>query len=115
MKRKMILALLASLLAFGCLGTWGMNQQIHTICVKNKFIDSGGESGSHYIIIATNNDAYEIDRSYFNMFNKDANPDVIYTEIKANTSYTITTTGYRIDWDYDYPLIQRIEEIGKCS
>lgn len=114
---KKILALITVLLLFGCLGKWGMNQSNETICVKSKFIDPPSEEGesSHYVIVSTAGDGYEVDRAFTNMFDKQANPDIIYGSIEVNHSYDITTTGMRVDVAYNYPLIQTINDNGECT
>lgn len=101
--------------AFGCLGKWGMNTETNYICVKSKFIDPGGEGGSHYVIVTQDGKTYEIDRSYTNIMNQQANPDVLYSSLEIGHAYNVVTTGYRIDVLYNYPLIQSIkEEMGTC-
>jgi hypothetical protein len=103
------------LMLFGCLGTWGVNRQTETLCLKSKFIDHGGDSGSHYILVDVYGRTFEIDRAVTNMFNPSSNPDVIYSNMEIGHIYKIETTGYRIDVAYNYPLIQKIDQdLGTC-
>jgi len=111
MKHTILVVIIAGLMLFGCLGTIGANSENTTICVKNKFIDPGSE-GSHYMIIARDGRAFEIDRSLTNLGS--SNPDLIYGDMTIGKMYNIQTTGYRWDLNYNYPLIQSAEEAGDC-
>lgn len=108
------LILVLGILSFGCLGKWSAATDSHEICVKSKFIDNNGEYGSAYMIVDTDGNAWEVDRSFVNFGNVKANPDVLYGSMETGRRYLINTSGARIDAFYNYPLIQAIEDKGEC-
>lgn len=62
--------------------------------VKDKFIDAG--SGA-YVVILYNNTKLEVDRNLW-YSGAEYNPDVIYANIKVNSTYRFTCWGWQLDF-----------------
>ena len=100
----MALVIVSMVSVSGCLSDVHANGEYTTVNVTEKHIDSGGSSDSAYVIV-TDKGLFEINRPLLDTFNSARNPDTLYAMVQPNHSYVFHTYGYRLDWDYDYPIV----------
>lgn len=111
MTRIKILAIiiLVAIAFSGCLSDYHFGEDYTDVTVQKKMIDVSKE-GSHYLLV-TDKGVFEVDRPLMDYFSKEINPDAVYSKIEEGRRYKLHHYGYRIDFEYDYPIVVGAEEI----